>query len=71
MTNNWCIPDGVDLSLRGTPQDQQTNYFKVRVYDIYNNATGSAMINAFLGKYIISYYSSMPIINQKSLSFDY
>jgi len=60
ITYGYCLPDGVSLSLVGTPSDNTRTYFKVSIYNKYGNSTGRSYLNSFFKVYLVNYYMSVP-----------
>ena len=54
----YCIPDGKTFSLMGIPEDNVKKYFKLNIYNKYQNETGRSFLNSFWRIYLPTYYMS-------------
>lgn len=71
ITLAYCLPDGVALSLVGSPLDPVRKYFKVNIYNKLGDATGKAYLNSFFKIYIVQYFMSAPRFDTFSKNFNY
>ena len=71
ITLGYCVPDGKELIMSGIPEDKITKYFKLNIYNKYNNATGKAYLNSFFKIYLVTYYMSVPRMDVFAKDFQY
>ena len=67
----YCVPDGKAFSLTGIPENNVNTYFKLNIYNKYQNATGRAYLNSFWKIYLTTYYMSAPRMDIFAKNFDY
>ena len=65
------MPDGKAFSLSGSPEQMQTRYFKLNIYNKFGNATGRAFLNSFFKIYLVTYYMSVPRMDMFAKDFQY